>query len=240
VVGRRRTLLAVGLASLVAVPACGGDVGLPEPASEDGEQLLGLWRGSLLAGLAVAAVIWALVAWSILRYRRRNDDLPSQVPENIPIEIAYTVAPLVVVAILFAFAVVVQERVTGAQGEVDLEVEVTGFQWSWEFRYPEHDLVVAGDGEEDPVLVLPVGANVAFDLVSQDVDHAFWVPQFLEKRDLIPRVENTLHVEVTREGEWRGVCAEFCGLRHWAMRFHVRAVPPAEFERWVEAEGGRI
>jgi cytochrome c oxidase subunit 2 len=237
--GRRRTRLVAGLAMVLAVPAC-GRAGLPDPASEDGEQILGLWRGSILAGLAVAALIWALVAWSVIRYRRRNDDLPSQTAENIPIEIAYTIGPLVVVAILFVFAVVTQERVTGAQGDVDLEVEVVGFQWSWEFRYPEQGVVVEGVAAEDPVLVLPVGAHVAFDLVAEDVDHSFWVPEFLEKRDLIPRQDNTLHMEVIREGEWTGRCAEFCGLRHWAMRFGVRAVSPAEFERWVVAEGGQV
>src|SRR5918998_5641864 len=133
--GRRRALLA--LVVLALVPACGGQLGLPDPASDNGDQILGLWRGAVLAGLAVAALIWALVAWSILRYRRRNDDLPSQTPENIPLEIAYTVTPLVIVAVLFGFTVATQEEVTGAEGRPDLRVEVVGFQWSWEFRYPD-------------------------------------------------------------------------------------------------------
>jgi cytochrome c oxidase subunit 2 len=242
--GRRRTsrtrwaLLAVLLLALV--PACSGDFGFPDPASDDGDRILGLWKGSVLAGLAVAALIWALVAWSILRYRRRNDDLPSQSPYNIPLEIAYTVAPLVVVAVLFAFAVFTQEEVTGAERHPDLEVEVIGFQWSWEFRYRDLGVEVESTGEEDPVLVLPVGAVVRFDLVAEDVNHSFWVPEFLEKRDLIPRVDNHLDLEVTRAGEWTGRCAEFCGLQHWAMRFGVRAVPQAEFDRWVRDQGGTV
>jgi cytochrome c oxidase subunit II len=241
--GRRRTprsrwaLPAVLV--LAVLPACGGDFGLPDPASDDGERVLGLWRGSVLAGLAVAALIWALVAWSILRYRRRNDDLPSQGAENIPIEIAYTVAPLVVVAILFGFTMFTQEEVTGAEEDPDLEVEVIGFQWSWEFRYRELGVEVESTGQDDPVLVLPVGRTVRFHLVAEDVNHSFWLPEFLVKRDLIPRVDNHIDVEVTRTGEWTGRCAEFCGLQHWAMRFDVRAVPPAEFDRWVREEGGR-
>jgi cytochrome c oxidase subunit 2 len=187
----------------------------------------------------VAALIWALVAWSILRYRRRNDDLPSQTHENIPLEIAYTVTPLLIVAVLFGFTVFTQEQVTGAEEDVDLEVEVVGFQWSWEFRYPDLGVDVESTGEADPVLVLPVGATVRFDLVAEDVNHSFWVPEFLEKRDLIPRVDNHVDVEVTRAGEWTGRCAEFCGLKHWAMRFGVRAVPQDEFDRWVRDEGGR-
>src|SRR5918997_2996788 len=234
---RSRCALA-GVVALLALSGC-GDYGLPDPATEDGESILGLWKGAVLAGLAVAALIWALVAWSILRYRRRNEDLPSQTPHNIPVEIAYTVAPLVVVAILFAFTVLVQEEVTGAEADPDLEVEVVGFQWSWEFRYRDLGVDVESTGEGDPVLVLPVGATVRFDLVAEDVNHSFWVPEFLEKRDLIPRVDNEVFVEVTRAGEWTGRCAEFCGLKHWAMRFGVRAVPQDEFDRWVRDEGGR-
>jgi cytochrome c oxidase subunit II len=241
--GRRRTSRArwalVGLLALAVVPACGGELGFPDPATDDGDRILGLWRGAVLAGLAVAALIWALVAWSILRYRRRNDDLPSQSHENIPLEIAYTVTPLLIVAVLFAFTVFTQEQVTGAEEDVDLAVEVVGFQWSWEFRYPDLGVEVESTGEGDPVLVLPVGATVRFDLVAEDVDHSFWVPEFLEKRDLIPRVDNHVDVEVTRAGEWTGRCAEFCGLKHWAMRFGVRAVPQDEFDRWVRDEGGR-
>ena len=242
--GRRRTprsrwalLGSVALAT-AALPACGGELGLPDPASDNGEQILGLWKGAVLAGLAVAALIWGLVAWSILRYRRRNDDLPSQTPENIPLEIAYTVTPLLIVAVLFGFTVATQEEVTGAQGRPDLEVEVIGFQWSWEFRYRDLGVDVETTGEDDPELVLPVGSTVRFDLVAEDVNHSFWVPEFLEKRDLIPRVDNHIDVEVTRTGEWTGRCAEFCGLRHWAMRFDVRAVPQAEFDQWVRDRGG--
>jgi cytochrome c oxidase subunit 2 len=218
---------------LLAVPACGTDVGFPDPASEDGEQVLGLWRGAVWAAIAVAALIWALVTWSVIRYRRRNDDLPSQSPHNIPIEIAYTIAPLVVVAVLFGFTVVTQERVTGLEEDPDLEVEVVGFQWSWEFRYRGEGVVVESNGRDDPVLVLPVGSVVRFDLRTVDVNHSFWVPEFLTKRDLIPRIDNEIDVEVTRAGEWTGRCAEFCGLRHWAMRFGVRAVPQDDFDRWV-------
>jgi cytochrome c oxidase subunit II len=237
--GRRRTPRSrwalLGLVAL-ALPACGSDLGLPDSASDDGDHILGLWRGAVLAGVAVAALIWALVAWSVIRYRRRNDDIPSQLPENIPLEIAYTVTPLVVVAILFGFTVLAQEKVTGAERDPDLEVEVIGFQWSWEFRYRDLGVEVESDGQDDPVLVLPAGRTVRFHLVAEDVDHSFWVPEFLQKRDLIPRVDNHIDLEVTRTGEWTGRCAEFCGLRHWAMRFGVRAVPQAEFDRWVREQ----
>ncbi|MBA2625641.1 MAG: cytochrome c oxidase subunit II [Acidimicrobiia bacterium] len=228
----RRSAVATALLTL-ALAGCGSELGLPEAASEEGDQILGLWRGSVVAALGVAALIWALVCWSVLRYRRRSDDLPSQAPENIPIEVLYTLAPLVVVVIFFVFTIVVQERVTGADEGEDLRVDVTGFQWSWEFDYPELGIEVEGDGQEPPVLVLPVGARVRFDLRTPDVNHSFWVPEFLVKRDLIRRVDNQLWVTVDREGSFVGRCAEFCGTKHWAMRFAVDVVSQAEFDRWV-------
>lgn len=215
---------------------CGGGprFGMPDPISGDGEDILDLWRGSFLAALAVGALVWGLIVWAGIRYRRRNDDLPSQVPENIPIEIAYTAVPLLVVLGLFGFTVVTQERVTALSDDPDLVVEVTAFQWSWAFAYPEEGVVVAGDGVDAPELVVPVGATVRFDLDTPDVIHSFWVPEMLTKRDILPDVDNAIEVEVTRAGSWTGRCAEFCGLEHHSMRFTFTAVPPQDYDRWVE------
>ena len=216
---------------LVAASCSGGSrFGMPDSVTEQGDDVLGLWRGSVLAGMAVAALVWGLVVWSVLRYRRRNDDLPSQTPENIPIEIAYTITPLVIVAVLFGFTVATQERVDASDDDPDLTVEVVGFQWSWEFRYPDQGVVVRSDGVDPPRLVVPVGRTVRFELRTTDVNHAFWVPEFLVKRDLIPNVDNEIDVDVTEAGVWRGRCAEFCGLEHWRMLFDLEAVPADEFD----------
>ena len=198
--------------------------------------MLGLWRGAVVAALAVGALVWGLIVWSVLRYRRRDDDLPSQTPYNIPIEVVYTVAPLLVVAALFGVTVFTQERVTASDPDPDLVVDVVGFQWSWEFAYPDLGIEVRSDGADPPRLVLPVGATVRFELETADVNHSFWVPEFLVKRDMIEGVDNTLDVEVREAGEWRGRCAEFCGLDHWRMYFDVSAVPPAEFDAWVDEQ----
>ena len=226
---------------VLAAGGCGagGRFGFPEPASEQGGKILGLWQGSVLVALAVGALVWALIVWTVLRYRRRDDTLPSQEPENIPVEVAYTVAPLLVVAALFGVTVFTQEEVTASDPDPDLVVEVTGFQWSWEFAYPDEGVEVVSNGDDPPRLVLPVGATVRFELATTDVNHSFWVPEFLVKRDLIQGVENTIDVDVERAGEWTGRCAEFCGLDHWKMNFAVSAVPQGEFDRWVEAEQAR-
>jgi cytochrome c oxidase subunit II len=114
---------------------------------------------------------------------------------------------------------------------------VVGFQWQWQFSYGGTPVVVTGVPGKDPVLVLPTGRTVRLELSSPDVVHSFWVPHFIEKRDLIPRVDNAIDVRVTQPGQWAGVCSEFCGLDHTKMRFRVQAVPGPQFDSWL-ASGG--
>jgi len=223
--------------TLLVLAGCGADgprFGMPAPVSKDGEEVLGLWRGAVVVAFVVGALVWGLVVWAAVRYRRHNDDLPSQSPDNIPIEITYTVIPLVVVAVLFGFTYVTQDRVTALSPDPDVVVEVTAFQWSWRFSYPEEGVEVVSDGNTPPRLVVPVGATVRFDLETADVVHNFWVPELLTKRDIIPDVENAIDVEVTRAGSWTGRCAEFCGLEHYAMIFTFEAAEPAGYEAWLE------
>ena len=229
--------MALLVATCVVLAACGDDgprFGMPEPISDDGEEILGLWRGSVLAALAVGTLVWGLVVWAAVRFRRRNDDLPSQSPENIPIEVTYTVVPLVIVAVLFGFTYLTQERVTALAEDPDVVVDVTAFQWSWRFSYPEEGVEVTSDGISPPRLVVPVGATVRFDLETADVVHNFWVPELLTKRDIIPGIDNAIDVEVTEAGSWTGRCAEFCGLEHYAMLFTFEAAEPAAYEEWLE------
>ncbi len=210
--------------------------GAPDPVTGDGQDILALWRGSHWVGAGVGLLIWGLVVFSVLRYRRRNDDLPSQSRENIPVEIAYTVTPLVIVAVLFGFTVVTQQRVTALSENPDVVVDVIGFQWSWQFEYPDEGVTVASDGVGAPRMVLPVGSTVRFRLRTSDVNHAFWVPRFLVKSDLIPRIDNQFEVTVAEAGEWVGRCAEFCGLDHYRMLFEVAAVPEPQYRDWLDEQ----
>jgi cytochrome c oxidase subunit 2 len=184
-----------------------------------------------------------LVLWTVVRYRRPHgagpDDLPKQVRANVPIEVFYTVVPLIIVAVLFALTMRTQDRVTRQSETPDLGVEVTGFQWGWRFRYPTEGVTVTGDANHPPTLVLPVGANVRLRLEAADVIHSFFVPKFLVKRDMIPGVDNSIEVRPTETGRFPGVCAEFCGLDHWRMAFDLEVVSPAEFQAFV-AEQQRV
>lgn len=237
---RRRSPVRPGLVVAVALvvsalAGCGTDFGLAEPASEDAQTVSAFWSPVVWVALAVGAIVWALIIWSIVRYRRRSDALPTQVAENIPVEIAYTLLPIVIVIALFGFGTIAQREVTEKVDDPEATVLVEGFQWSWRFTYEGEDVVISGDGAgtEGPELVLPVDHTTRLKLVSVDVNHSFWVPRFLSKRDLIPGVNNEIDVTPTEIGTHQGRCAEFCGLDHWRMLFRVRIVSDADFQTWL-------
>ncbi len=223
-----------GLLLLGAGTACSSRFGAPEPATRQGSEVLGLWRILMLVGIGVGAVVVALLAVTLVRdRRRRRTDLPSQTRENIPVEIAYTVVPLVIVAVLFVVTLRTQGPVDRLSASPGLRVEVTAFQWGWRFVYPAHDLTVVGDSNAPPTLFLPVGVTTRLQLASPDVIHSFYVPAFLTKRDTIPGTVEDLDVTPTRVGHFGGYCAEFCGLDHARMTFAVEVVTEPEFERWL-------
>ncbi len=245
-VGVRRVLARAGAAGAAAVVAssCEGvpRFGIPDPVTEDGDRILSLWQGSVLAALAVGALVWALLGWSVLRYRRRRGDhgLPSQKAHNVPIEVAYTLTPVLIVAILFGFTVFTQEKVTAAVRDPDVVVEVVGYQWQWQFRYPDEGIVVIGTPQDPrPTMVLPVGATVRFKLRTADVIHSFWVPRFLKKLDMTPGVDTEMDVVVEDPGIFPGRCAEYCGLDHARMDFRVEAVAPEAYRGWLDEQRRR-
>jgi cytochrome c oxidase subunit 2 len=210
------------------------DFGLPEAVTEQGQDnMVWLWRVFLIGAVAVAGLIWVLVVISVIRFRRRNDEIPNQRQYNIPLEVGYTVVPLLMVAVLFGLTIYSTNGFTDLSDDPALEVEVEGFQWQWQMRYPEQGVTISGSEQAPAALVLPVGETIRFRLISTDVNHSFWVPEFLEKRDLIPGIDNEIEVTITEPGEWIGRCAEYCGLDHWLMTFDVVAVPADEFDAWM-------
>ncbi|MFP5317393.1 MAG: cytochrome c oxidase subunit II [Acidimicrobiia bacterium] len=227
---RRRLLL---VASALGGTACSSRFGAPDAATAQGEAVLDLWRILFWAAVAVGTLVVVLIGWALVRYRVREGRDPATFFEHVRLELFYTAVPLVIVAVLFAATMLTQREVNRLAPEPDLRIEVTGFQWGWRFRYLTEGITVVGTSLDPPTMVLPVDAAARLTLHSPDVIHAFWVPGFLIKRDVIPNHVNRLDVTPTRTGTFGGVCAEFCGLDHSDMTFTVEVVEPEQFQAFV-------
>lgn len=239
--------LCVGL--LVLTGCDGTDFGLPTGASDRSEYVDTLWFGAWIAALVVGVFTWGLIGWAVIRYRRRSEDeTPPQVRYNLPIEVLYTVAPVIVVAVLFFHTVEVQEQVLDDDQEAEHLIKVVGEKWAWTFIYTDEDaaggesVYDVGTPSEPTDLWLPVDEVVQFDLTSADVIHAFWVPAFTYKEDVIPGRTNTFTMTPITEGDYAGRCSELCGLYHSRMLFTVRVVSRADYDAHLQdlADVGQV
>jgi cytochrome c oxidase subunit 2 len=219
-------------------------MGFPNPVTKQGAITLSLWQGSWIAGLLVGAVVWGMIIWAVIFHRKRGDKLPPQVRYNMPIEILYTVVPFVLIAVLFYYTAKDENNIDALPKNPAVMVDVTGFKWSWEFSYPKYGINTDGamwdpqltDAQNQaalPLVEIPVGETVQFNLTSLDVIHAFWVPEFLFKRDVIPDHPNHFTITATQTGTFTGHCSELCGLYHSRMLFTLKIVTPAQFQTWV-------
>jgi cytochrome c oxidase subunit 2 len=217
----------------------------PEGVTDRTDAMASLWMGSWLAAMIVGVVVWGLIFYACVAFRRRRDDeVPVQTRYNLPLEILYTVAPVIVVLVLFYFTIVVQNDTlaeASESGKADHEVTVVGQQWSWTFNYMkdpaldgETTVFEAGTPANRPTLVLPVDKSVKITLRAADVNHSFWVPAFLFKMDVIAGKENDFSFTPTREGTFVGRCAELCGTYHSRMLFDVKVVDEAEYASYLK------
>jgi cytochrome c oxidase subunit 2 len=207
------------------------------------QRMFDLWIGSTVAALAVGVFVWGLIFWCIIRYRKRGDALPPQTRYNLPIELIYSVAPFLVVSVLFYYTAVVQTDVNKLSPNPDVTVFVNPSKWNWTFAYPStlgpDQLPVATVGSSDyiPVLVLPTNKRIRFVEHSADVIHSFWVPALLFKRDVFPgNVVNQFETTLLTPGSYVGRCAELCGTYHSMMNFELRAVTPEKFQAFLAAK----
>jgi cytochrome c oxidase subunit 2 len=250
---RRRAVQLAGLVLLVVPLTTGCSVeevlrfGWPVGVTPQAESMRQLWTWSAIAALVVGAVTWGAMFWAVAFHRKRKGDesLPRQTQYNLPLEVTFTVIPTIIVAVLFAFTVNVQNYVDTDVADPDLRVDVTAFQWNWEFEYPDaptpdgQPVSTLGTSETIPLLVLPTERRIEFSQRSNDVIHSFFVPEFLFKRDVFPLPEvndqdNVWQIDsIDREGAFVGRCAELCGTYHAMMNFEVRALSPALFDQWL-------
>ncbi|WP_395403991.1 cytochrome c oxidase subunit II [Arthrobacter sp. UC242_113] len=211
------------------------------------DRIMDLWVNSWIAALVVGIITWGLIVWCLVAYRRRKGTVgfPRQTSFNLPLEVFYLTIPLFMVLVFFYFTDRDQQAIDDRSQPADVVVDVRGKQWAWDFNYKKGDVVTedlheagvqahltgeAIDKEKLPTLYLPVNKSVDLELNSRDVIHSFWVPAFLQKRDMIPGKTNYIRFTPTKEGTYDGKCAELCGEYHSEMLFRVKVVSESEFQ----------
>ena len=239
---RRRVRAAVvglgALAITLSVSGCTANEAfffdLPDPATKEGSITQNLWHGSWIAAWIVGIVTWGLMLWAAVAYRRRHrDETPEQTKYNIPLEILYTLVPLIMILGLFWFTAKDQSEILAVSNDQDQTVNVVAYRWNWGFNYLDEGAYSVGTPNLPAELVLPVGEKVRFELTSPDVIHSFWVPAFLFKMDVIPGKTNVFELTPDKVGTYPGRCAELCGTDHARMLFTVRVVEKPEFDAFI-------
>lgn len=187
-------LLGVAVLFLSACDAVDRDqlarLAMPNSATEQAPATFELWKWAWVAAMAVGIIVWGLIFWSMWRYRRRSEDeVPVQTRYNLPLEVFYTIAPILMVIVFFYWTVNVQDTVLEMKDDPDVTVDVVGQQWSWTFNHTEQGEggstpYTAGTASDIPTLVLPVDQTIQFNLHSPDVIHSFGVDAFLMKMDV--------------------------------------------------------
>lgn len=239
------------------------NLAMPDRATAQGPYTYELWKWAWVAAMVTGVIVWGLIFYAVVKFRRRSDDeVPRQTRYNLPLEVFYTIAPVLMCVVFFFHTVRVQDEVIKIDPEPDMTVEVMGQQWSWTFNYGvgEQDptatagedengepdfayddyVYFSGTGRDIPTLYLPVDQTIQFNLHSPDVIHDFGVPSFLVKMDVIPGRVNKLQVTPTVEGTYAGKCYELCGVSHSRMLFNVEVVSQAEYDAYLAelAEAG--
>ena len=209
------------------------------------DRITGLWTTAWIILWLVGIIAWALMAWAIVVYRRRKGEtgIPEQLRYNNPIEVLFTVVPLILVIGFFAFTARDIAAIEQPTENPDVVIEVIGKQWSWDFNYVDANVYESGiqaqfEGQTGvpetlPALYLPVGKTVQIDLRSRDVIHSFWVIDFLYKKDMFPGKTNHMYFTPQVEGTYMGKCAELCGEYHSMMLFQVKVVSQAEYDTYL-------
>jgi len=224
-------------------------------STSQGHDEFKLYAGTVIAGIVIGVFVAALIFWSVIRYRKRSDEMPRQFQYHIPLEITYTIVPIVIVLVIFVFTVLTEDRMTAVAKSPDLKVTVTAFQWGWRFDYPRH-VTVTGETTVDPDpiglnggqcaptadclgpgLVLPAGQTTTITLVSNDTVHGFYVPKFNFSRYAQPGYDQQrFDLTPLQVGVYRAQCTQLCGLYHSLMLFHVVVLPPDQFRTWLTGQ----
>ena len=243
---RRRKFLSgiLALLGLALLSSCSSEnvptFGFDRGVSSVNDHALPVWQIFWVLAVIVGIFTAGLIFWSIAFHRRKGNEMPKQTQYNVPTEIAYTLIPIVLVAILFAFTARAETAITKvspASATNVHDITVNGIQWSWQFTYAEAGpkATVTGTPENPPILYMPLNEPVRFTITATDVDHSFYIPAFMIQRMNIPGAPSQLEFTAKKLGEYPGRCAMHCGRNHSGMRFTVKVVSVSEYQSYINS-----
>ncbi|MDX1621871.1 MAG: cytochrome c oxidase subunit II [Nitriliruptorales bacterium] len=232
-----RVLVVLGIVALAATACSDAPQSMLDPQGPFAEQPDDLFQLVMWIALVIFVIVQGLIIYSVIKFRQRDDDdtLPVQVHGNTKLELVWTIIPALILA---GIAVPTVRTIFELSGEPQgsITVEVIGHRWWWEYHYPDH-----GGFRTANELVIPTGVPVHLQMTAEEaggadkaVIHSFWIPALAGKQDVVPGRHTELNLQADEPGRYLGQCAEYCGLSHANMRARAVAMPPDEFEQWVE------
>lgn len=232
-----------------------GEITLQDQYTVTGQQARWIHDSLLLPVItAISLLVLALMLYIVARYRRAANPSPSRTSHNTLLEVFWTVAPILILVVIAVPSIsLIAEQYRPAPKEA-ITVKVTGYQWYWGYEYPDQGISeyvsnmlppekAVENGEPyllavDNRLVLPAGRPIKLIITAADVIHSFAVPSLWVKMDAVPGRLNEKAFTIEKPGVYYGQCSELCGVRHGFMPIAIEALPPAEFDRWVQSQGG--
>jgi len=235
-------LLAISASTLLLTSCSNQNIsglGFPKGVSSVNNTTGSLWYWAWITAAIVGVFTFILLMWPVFFHRKKGEEFPKQTRYNVPLEIAYTLIPFIIVAVLFAYTVRDQSRITKVDTPATAphHVEINAIQWSWQFTYDDaaNHPTVTGTPAQRPELVLPLGERVLFDITASDVDHGFWIPAFMIQMQALPHVTNHLEFSAEKLGTFPGRCNILCGRNHSQMLFSVKVVTPAQYTAYINS-----
>jgi cytochrome c oxidase subunit 2 len=232
------------LASAAVLAGCASATNVFTPASINAGQISNLTLVVFVIAAGVFIIVEGFLVFAAIRFRRKSSQaIPKQTEGNRRLEIAWTVAPAIVLAIVFFISMKTLGFVTtlpasaaqaGSAADPPLNIKVVAHQWWWEFDYPDLGIITANEFH------VPVNTVVNLDIESVDVIHSYWAPELGGKIDAIPGHTNHTWFEALKTGEYHGQCAEFCGLNHANMRFSAVVESADQYQAWVNDQKAAI
>lgn len=229
-----------------------GALGFQEAATSIMREVTSFHNLLLVIITAIVLVVLALLLWVMLRYNEKANPEPKKFSHNTLVEIIWTAVPVLILVVIAipSFQLLYYKDRMPPEGEIDVTIKATGYQWNWGYEYPDHGISEfisnmipddeIGEGQlrtlsVDYPLVVPVDSTVLLQVTAGDVIHAWAIPAFGIKIDAIPGRLNEVWFRVDHEGTYYGQCSELCGLRHAFMPIEVRVVPRDVFDAWAAA-----